>query len=258
MKIVGFFFVIVILIAACSIKETRTKEVISFADEQHLKNITQLTFDGDNGEAYFSFDNEKLIYQSNRYGNQCDKIWIMNIDGSDKKMVSPDHGAHTCSYFFPDNKRIIFASTSHYPHECPPKPELPNVSGHVWPLYPYDIFVAKTDGSDMINITKNDVYDAEPIISSDGQRVVFGSKRFGDFNVYLMDSNGSGVKRLTDRIGYDGGPWFSPDGILFGNLQRRAAFQSTPQRSRVHPGLLGAPGLTPSTGWWAATGRTRE
>ena len=64
----------------------------------------------------------------------------------------------------------------------------------------------------MVNITNHDEYDAEPTISSDGQRIVFGSKRSGDFNVYIMDSDGSHVKRLTDRIGYDGGPWFSPDG----------------------------------------------
>jgi Tol biopolymer transport system component len=212
MRITFLFCIIVLLIASCTIKETRIKETVSFPDEQHLKNITQLTFDGDNGEAYFNWDNNKLIFQSNRNGYECDKIWIMNIDGSGKKMVSPGHGAHTCSYFFPDNERIIFASTSHYPDTCPPKPELPEVSGHVWPLYPYDIFIANIDGSYMINITDNDVYDAEPIISSDGQRVVFGSKRFGDFNVYIMDSDGSDVKRLTDRIGYDGGPWFSPDG----------------------------------------------
>ena len=97
--------------------------------ENHLQNITQLTFDGDNGEAYFSPDGKKLIYQSNREGYACDKIWMMNIDGSDKHMVSPAHGAHTCSYFFPDNQKIIFASTSHLPGDCPPKPKMPQVGG---------------------------------------------------------------------------------------------------------------------------------
>ena len=88
----------------------------------HMSNMTQLTFEGDNGEAYFSFDGERLIYQSNRGGYQCDKIWIMNIDGSGKHMVSPDHGAHTCAFFFPGGRPLVFASTSHLDGACPPKP----------------------------------------------------------------------------------------------------------------------------------------
>ncbi len=182
--------------------------------EKHMKDVMQLTFDGDNGEAYFSPDGRKLIWQSNREGYACDKIWIMNIDGSGKHMVSPNHGAHTCSFFFPDNKRIIFSSTSHLPGDCPPKPNAPKFAGagHVWPLYPYNIFVANIDGSDMKRITSNLKYDAEPVISSDGKKIVFGSQRDGDFDIYIMDADGSNVKRLTDRVGYDGGPWISPDG----------------------------------------------
>lgn len=183
--------------------------------ERHMKNVTQVTFDGDNGEAYFSPDGLQLIYQSNREGYACDKIWIMNIDGSNKHMVSPDHGAHTCSYFFPDGKRIVFASTSHLPGDCPPKPKTPESFqgvGHVWPLYPYDIFVADVDGTGLKKITENPKYDAEPVVSSDGRQIVFGSQREGDFDIYIMNSDGSDVRRLTDRVGYDGGPWISPDG----------------------------------------------
>jgi Tol biopolymer transport system component len=139
----------------------------------------------------------------------------MNIDGSDKHIVSPDRGVHTCSFFFPDNQKIVFASTSHFPEDCPPKPQIPRKLqgiGHVWPLYPYDIFVANVDGSDMKRITDNPLYDAEPIVSSDGKQIVFGSQKNGDFDIYIMNSDGSNVRRLTDRMGYDGGPWFSPDG----------------------------------------------
>lgn len=199
----------IFFLSSCAYNATRKPVLYT---EKHLQNITQLTFDGDNGEAYFSPDGKKLIYQSNREGYACDKIWMMNIDGSDKHLVSPAHGAHTCSYFFPDNKKIIFASTSHLPGDCPPKPKMPQAAGHVWPLYPYDIFVASTDGSNLVKITDNPAYDAEPIVSSDGKRVVFGSVRNGDFDVYVMNSDGSNVSRLTSRFGYDGGPWFSPDG----------------------------------------------
>lgn len=183
--------------------------VPTFVD-RHMKNVTQLTFDGDNGEAYFSWDGKKLIFQSNRTGYACDKIWIMNIDGSDKRMVSPNHGAHTCSFFFPDG-RIMYASTSHLPSACPPKPETPKGARYTWPLYPYNIFTANPDGSDLKRITDNPAYDAEPVVSSDGKQIVFGSKREGNFDVYIMNADGTHVRRLTNRMGYNGGPWFSPD-----------------------------------------------
>jgi hypothetical protein len=91
-----------LLISNCAQQSGVVKPNGQAFTEKHLINITQLTFDGDNGEAYFSPDGRKLIFQSNRSGYACDKIWIMNIDGTDKHMVSPDYGAHTCSFFFPD------------------------------------------------------------------------------------------------------------------------------------------------------------
>lgn len=200
------------LLASCVQHGVTTGTASQDQSERHIQNVTQLTFDGDNGEAYFSPDGRRLIFQSNRGGHACDKIWMMDIDGSNKRMVSPDHGAHTCSFFFPDNRRIVFASTSHLPVDCPPKPNTPRIAGHVWPLHPYDIYVAEIDGSNPRRITDNPEYDAEPIVSSDGRKIVFGSKRYGDFDVYSMNADGSNVKRLTDRRGYDGGPWFSPDG----------------------------------------------
>lgn len=211
--IITLLSITLLFLSSCQIN-TSVKQGESTFVERHMKNIVQLTFDGDNGEAYFSPDGRRLIWQSNREGYACDKIWIMNIDGSDKHMVSPNHGAHTCSFFFPDNRRIVFSSTSHLPGDCPLKPKMPKFTGagHIWPLYPYDIFVANVDGSNLKKITDNPKYDAEPVISSDGEKIVFGSQREGDFDVYIMDSDGSNVKRLTDRIGYDGGPWFSPDG----------------------------------------------
>lgn len=205
-------FLATVLIVGCVNKKAAMKSSEATFIDRHMKNVTQLTFDGDNGEAYFSPDGRKLIFQSNRGGYACDKIWIMNIDGSDKHMVSPNQGAHTCSFFFPDGKRIIFSSTSHLPGDCPPKPKMPQGAYYIWPLYPYNIFVANVDGSHIKTITENPKYDAEPIVSPDGKQIVFGSQRYGDFDIYIMNSDGSDVRRLTDRVGYDGGPWFSPDG----------------------------------------------
>ena len=204
---------IVFLIAGC-IAGLVEPPAVPFTDRR-LKNITQLTSEGDNGEAYFSTDGKKLVFQSNHAGGRdyaCDKILTMNIDGSDKRMVSPDHGANTCSFFLPGDQKIIFSSTSHIPGACPPRPELLASARYVWPLFPYDIYVANADGSGPKRITDNPKYDAEPVVSPDGKQVVFGSQREGNFDVYVMNIDGTNVRRLTDRTGYNGGPWFSPDG----------------------------------------------
>ncbi|GAB4388573.1 MAG: hypothetical protein Kow0025_08710 [Thermodesulfovibrionales bacterium] len=208
--LVAFAIVALSFLAGCYSETTVVKPDNGAYVDRHMKNVRQLTFDGDNGEAYFSFDGKMLIFQSNRGGYACDKIWTMNVDGSRKRMVSPDRGAHTCSFFFPGGRKVVFASTSHLPGDCPPRPEAPG--GYVWPLWPYDIFTANADGSGLTRITDNPKYDAEPVVSPDGKSIVFGSQRDGDFDIYIMDADGSNVRRLTDRVGYDGGPWFSPDG----------------------------------------------
>ncbi len=211
-----FCLIAAFLLGGCNVSvsgkrvESRSKDG-QFRD-RHMQNVTRLTSDGDNGEAYFSGDGKKLIFQSSRAGYACDKIWTMNIDGRDLRMVSPNHGAHTCAFFFPDGQRIVFASTKDLPGDCPPKPKTPAGARYVWPLYPYDIYKANPDGTELVRITANPLYDAEPVVSPDGKRIVFGSQREDNFDVYVMNSDGSNVRRLTDRMGYNGGPWFSPDG----------------------------------------------
>ena len=96
---------------------------------------------------------------------------LLNEDGSNQHMVSPGVGAHTCSYFSKNNDRIIFASTFGVVDSCPPRPK-PQGNKYIWPLFPYDIYSAKPDGSDLIRIRKNDGYDAEPTVSFFTGRVI--------------------------------------------------------------------------------------
>src|ERR1700758_2693163 len=179
--------------------------------EKHLRNIRQLTFGGQNAEAYFSADGKKLIFQSTRDNVKCDQIFIMNIDGSDQHMVSTGKGRTTCSYFFPDGKKILYSSTHLGNAECPPKPDYSQ--GYVWAVYPsYDIFTANPDGSDIKQLTNSAGYDAETTITLDGKKLVFTSLRSGDLDIYTMDANGKNVRQLTNEVGYDGGPFWSYDG----------------------------------------------
>jgi len=183
---------------------------LSANGEKHLQNIKQLTFGGENAEAYFSSDGKKLIFQSKRDGRGCDQIYTMNADGSDVKMVSNGDGRTTCSYFFKGDKKVLYASTHLGNKECPPNPDFSK--GYVWAVYPaYDIFTAKKDGSGVQQMTKTPGYDAEATISPDGKKIVFTSMRDGDLDIYVMDRNGGNVKRLTTELGYDGGAFFSPD-----------------------------------------------
>ena len=93
-----------------------------------------MTFGGENAEAYFSADGKKLIFQSTREGVACDQIFEMNTDGSGVRMLSTGKGRTTCSYFFPNGKRIIYSSTHQTSPDCPPKPDYSR--GYVWALYP--------------------------------------------------------------------------------------------------------------------------
>ncbi|MBI4611127.1 MAG: PD40 domain-containing protein [Candidatus Rokubacteria bacterium] len=179
--------------------------------ERRLANLRQLTFGGQNAEAYFDWTGTRLVFQSTRPPVGCDQSFPMRADGSDVRLVSTGKGRTTCSFFFPDGKRFLYASTHLDKGACPPPPD--RSRGYVWPIYPgYEIFSADVDGGDLRRLTENDGYDAEGAVSPDGSRIVFTSLRDGDLDLYVMDADGSNVRRLTDRPGYDGGPFFSWDG----------------------------------------------
>jgi Tol biopolymer transport system component len=217
-----------ILIAGSVIQTTPQTQV-----ERHLKNIKQLTFGGENAEAYFSRDGSRLIFQRAPQADGCDQIYSMKIDGSDMKLLSNGQGKTTCSYYTPDNKSIVYASTHGASPQCPPKPDMSR--GYVWALYPgFDIFQAKADGSGIRRLTNTLRYDAEATIRADGT-IVFTSLRDGDLDIYRMDKNGKNVRKLTSELGYDGGPFWSYDGkqIVF-----RAFHPQTDQEKSDYLALL--------------------
>lgn len=204
------FLFVLFMITVCVNSFAQNKS-LQMPGEKRLQNIKQLTFGGENAEAYFSPDGKRLIFQSKRDNLQCDQIFTMDIDGSNVKMVSNGEGRTTCAYFFNKGKKILYGSTHLGGKECPPNPDYSK--GYVWAIYPnYDIFTANADGSKIKQLTKTNGYDAEATVSPDGKKIVFTSMRDGDLDLYSMDINGKNVKRLTTELGYDGGAFFSPDG----------------------------------------------
>lgn len=184
---------------------------LTFPGESRLANVRQITFGGENAEAYFSYDGSELIFQSTRDGLQCDAIFRMRSDGSDVRQLSSGRGVTTCAFIAPDNQSIIYASTHRHHEACPAKPDYSR--GYVWPLYPeYDIYRAGPGGENPVALTDSPGYDAEAVYSPRGDRIVFTSIRTGDLELFMMKPDGSGVEQLTDAPGYDGGAFFSLDG----------------------------------------------
>jgi Tol biopolymer transport system component len=209
--------------------------------ETHLANVRQLTFGGQNAEAYFSPDGKRLTFQSTRDGHSCDQQFIMNLDGTGVQRISNGKGRTTCGWWMKDGKRILFASTHGASDDCPPRPDFSQ--GYVWPIYPtYAIYSVKPDGSDLrllfpqnLKAGEEPGYNAEAVVSPDGKKIVFCSTRGGDLDIWVMDSNGKNARQLTYTLGYDGGPWWSPDGkqICF-----RAYHPETPEEIEQYKSYL--------------------
>jgi Tol biopolymer transport system component len=178
--------------------------------ERHLTDVRQLTFGGENAEAYFSASGRQLTFQSTRDGRTCDQQFVMNVDGGGLRRVSTGGGKTTCGYFFANDRRLFFASTHAVDTACPPRPDPSR--GYVWGLDPFDIYTANADGSNLQRLTRYGVYTAEGTLSPDGRTIVFTSLKDGDLDIYTMRVDGTDVRRLTTAPGYDGGPFFSPDG----------------------------------------------
>jgi len=178
--------------------------------EGHLRNIRQLTFGGQNAEAYFSASGRLITFQSTRDGHGCDQQYVTNLDGSQVRRISNGLGRTTCGYFFDRDRRVLFASTHGASPECPPQAD--QSQGYVWRLDDYDIYTTRLDGSGLRRLTNTPGYDAEATLSPDGRTIVFTSLRDGDLDIYTMRTDGSRLRRLTNQLGYDGGPFFSHDG----------------------------------------------
>lgn len=228
-----------------------SNKIVHFADEKHLANVQQLSNGGENAEAYFSYDNKRLIYQltDKNHNLPCDQIFMANLptqpsDTLHKKLISTGTGRTTCSFFYPTNDKVIFASTHLSNKDCPPVPDREKIKKYVWPIYDsYEIFLSDTTGKILKQFTNNKFYDAEATVSPDGSLVVFTSNRSGDLELYTMKLDGSNVKQVTKGLGYDGGAFFSPDSK---KLVFRASRPQSPEDVKEYKDLL-AQGLVAPT-----------
>lgn len=261
MKIYYFFLLTIFIgcgkanerteVSSTSVKEEVVVDSLRYADERHLKNIRQLTFGGDNAEAYWSFDNTMLVFQSTniKWDVECDQIFYTRpfeeiMRDSKPPMISTGKGRTTCAYFMPGDTTVVYASTHLGDEACPPRPERRADGKYVWPIYDdFDIFVTDLEGNIVKQLTDEPGYDAEATVSPKGDKIVFTSLRSGDLELYIMNIDGSDVKQVTNTLGYDGGAFFSPDGT---KLVFRASRPKTEEEVEVYKKLL-AEGLVMPT-----------
>ena len=205
-----------------------------------LSNTRQLITDSlRSGEGYFSADGTELIYQSEQPGdNPFYQIFVLDLASGESRLVSPGVGLTTCAWIHPTQDLVMFSSTHEDPNALAKQAEEIAIreSGieraYGWDYdRNYDIYVANSDGSGLRNLSNADGYDAEGSYSADGSKILFASNRqaysrslslaeqalFDDdssyfMDLYVMDADGGNVTQLTRSPGYDGGPFFSPDG----------------------------------------------
>lgn len=226
-----------------------TEKPLIYEQERFFSNMQQLTFGGDNAEAYWSFDSKKLVFQSNnpKWDVKCDQIFLLDQlqqVNHHPAMISTGKGRTTCAYFLPGDSVMLYASTHLGNPACPPPPAPRPDRKYLWQIDPnYDIFFANTQGQIVHQLTNTPGYDAEATVSPDGKYIVFTSTRNGDLDLYLYDIAKKTTKQVTKTLGYDGGAFFSPDSkkLLF-----RASRPKTPEAIKEYKELL-AQGLVAPT-----------
>ena len=203
-------------------------------EARHLTNIRQVTSGfAKAGEGYFRPDGRAIIFQAAtrapagilaepRPGQDDYQIFTADLAPDARpRLVSTGKGKCTCSYYRPDGKAILFASSHLDPALAGGKGDRPAPKGpaysrserYRWDFDPFmDIFRADPDGKDLVRLTDTPGYDAEGSYSPDGSRIIFTSFRDGDAEIYIMDADGKNPRRITHSPGYDGGPFFAPDG----------------------------------------------
>jgi len=230
---------------------TVSEDSLRLEGEKHLRNIRQLTFGGDNAEAYWSFDQKSLVFQASNkaWGADCDQIYVYELDrvGDSSyrpKMVSTGKGRTTCAYYLPGDSTIIYASTHAADENCPAVPPRSVDGKYVWPIYnTYDIYITDLDGKIKKRFTEDSGYEAEATLSPDGKKLIFTSDRTGDLELYVANVDGSDLIQVTSDLGYDGGAFFSPDSK---KIVWRASRPKTEEAIKEYKDLL-AQGLVQPT-----------
>lgn len=228
-------------------------------ESRFLSGTRQLIYEGKrSGEGYFSADGKLMVFQSEREEeNPFYQIYLLDLETGDVRRISPGVGKTTCGFLRPNHAEVLFSST-HLDPQARQKQQAEidfRASGKLrrysWDYDgSMDIFSLPLAGGPPRRLTDSPGYNAEGSYSPDGKQIVFCSLRdafplqnlspeerlrfekdpawFGE--IYIMNADGSDQRRLTHAPGYDGGPFFSPDGDRI--IWRR--FDSSGMNADIH------------------------
>lgn len=168
--------------------------------EQHVEQLTSV---GVNGEGYFSPDGSKIIFQSyNRKEHAHTQIYIVNLKTKQERRISHHNGDDTCSYFHPtDPNVVLFASTYQEVKEH-----------HQFREYDPEVIAAKKRAAERQAATQPT--KKSWTMKRRQQRYQWMYK---PYEIYLFNTAGQKIKRLTHAPGYDAEGTYSTDGtkIIF-------------------------------------------
>jgi Tol biopolymer transport system component len=171
----------------------------------------------------------------------CDQIFELDLLTGSRRLVSTGLGRTTCSYFMPGDEAIVFASTHGAADDCLPSADYSQ--GYVWKIYPeYDLWVRDLQTWELKPLAHAPGYDAEAVVSPDGERIIFTSRREGDLDLYLMNVDGTGMRKITERKGYDGGAFFAPDSR---RIVWRAYYPQSEEEAQRYDALLATDSIEP-------------
>lgn len=170
------FLTAAILLGGFGVGAADDASLVTEHEETFLANVRQVTFGLPRaGEGYFSPDGTTIVYQAFPIGYPFYQIYVQRLDERIPRLLSTGRGRTTCAYFSPKGDQILFASS----HTDP------------------DIEQTEKKGREE---------------AAQGGRRRYQWEFDPQMELYLINFDGTGLKRLTDSPGYDAEGSFSPDG----------------------------------------------
>ena len=152
------------------------------------------------GGADWSHSKKLIAFQSNRVG-RVPQLHLMNLDGTEQQLlVSLPGGAAYPSFSQSGNELCFHGQTA-----------------------PRDIYIVNVHGTGLTNLTTPDRLPGQPGLNGDnircdwsakGNAIAFTSSRDGNQEIYVIDADGTGLRRMTTAGGSDANPAFSPKGDM--------------------------------------------
>jgi len=175
--------------------------------------------DGYDAEATVCPVDGRIVFTSTRNGDL--DLYVMNRDGGELRQLTDTPGYDGGAFFSPDCSKIVWRASR------PTGEALAEYRGLLAESLvrpsSLEIFVADSDGTNVVQVTDNGRANFAPYLHADNQQILFASNmadpRGRDFDIYLIRSDGTGLERVTYNPTFDGFPMWTHDG-------RRLAFAS--------------------------------